>query len=266
MAVALYNHASNRKIPGWNISFMYNRSESEATDKYETVHRRFSADRLRFSLGIRYSFTDILSAGISVSFSNISMNEISDPIDAPENGAMLLGFSPRLTIQSSSWDGILLSQHSLSVDYDYNYGFSGSSYHEFGLRATYEQSIVPGFRITLRSGAVWKSSADPLYEGGPSSAQVDILPRDFSARNYAGLSAGFEKYIFNFSWGTFSVHAAWQIVFSEGLISGNEFDNGPSAGIRLYLNRIAIPALGLGAAYNINSGLFQLAFSMGMSF
>jgi hypothetical protein len=117
----------------------------------------------------------------------------------------------------------------------------------------------------LKSGAVWKSSTDPLYEGGPSSAQVDILPGDFAARNYAGLSAGLEKYIVSFRWGTLSVLGSWQLVFSQGLISGDEFDHGPSAGIRLYLSRIAIPAVGFGAAYNMNSGLFQLTFSIGMS-
>jgi hypothetical protein len=252
-------------MPSWNAFFMFDRSEMEYTDRYEEVQRRFSADRLRFSLGINYTFSDILSGNVSVSFSNTSLVDNPDAKNVPENGAMLLGFSPGLTVRSNSWDGFLPSERSLSLDYNFYFGISGTSYHRLGLRATYEWSFIPGFRITLRSGAVWKSSSDPLYEEGPSGAQVDILPGNFAAQNYVGLSAGLEKYILSFSWGTFSIFGAWQLVFSQGLISGNEFDNGPCAGIRLYLSSLAMPAFGIGAAYNINSGLFQLAFGVGMS-
>jgi len=269
MGIAMYNHTPNRKgPPGWNTFFMYGRQENEDSDRDEIIHRRYSVDTLRLSLGLSYPFTDHLSGSLGLSFSDINLRENEDDLNPPEKGVRLLGISPGISLRSSDWDGILLSQRSISVRYGYDVELSGSSFHQAEFRGIYERSIVPGFRLSLRSGAIWNSSGDPdtapLFEEGPQRAQVDILPRKFSARHYAGISAGLEKYVFKASWGTLSVLGSWQSVFSQGPISGFEFNHGPSGGIRFYLSRVALPAMGIGLAYNLNSGLFQFAFSIGM--
>ena len=268
-AIAMYQHTPDRKgLPGWNTFFMYGRREEKDMDKEEEIHRRYSVDQLRVSLGLQYPINNLLSSSMSVSFSNISLREDADDLHPPGQGIQFLGISPGLSLRSSSWDGFLLSQKSLSLGSNLNRSFGGLYWHETYARAVFEQPIIPGFRLVLRSGALWKAEADnetdPLLEDGPQRAQVDILPRNFSARNYAGFSGGFEKYLVKFNWGTLSVFGVWQCVFSHGLISGDQFDNGPSGGIRLYLSRLALPALGAGLAYNMNSGLYQFTFNMGM--
>jgi len=271
LATLVYMHTPNRKgLPGWNTFFMYGRGEREDEDKNENIHRRYTADRLSASIGVSYPFTEYFSGSASVSFSDISLSDNSDTLNPPEDGVRLVGFSPNLSFRSSSWDGFLQSQRSISLGYKYNLAFSGSSHHEAEFRGVWEQPLLPGFRINLKSGGIWKSEADPgtdpLFEEGPHSAQVDILPQNFSARHYAGFSAGLEKYIFKGRWGTLSALASWQCVYSYGPISDFEFDHGPSGGIRFYLSRLALPAMGTGIAYNMNSGILQFAFSMGMQF
>ena len=272
MAVVMYNHTPNRKgLPGWNSFFMYGRQNVTDTDRDENVYRRYSTDQFRFSFGMNFPFAEYFSGSASVSFTNISLRNTDDILNPPESGAMHLGFSPGLSLRSSSWDGFLLSQRSLYLGYSYNLGLAGSSsWHQTEFRGVLEQPIVPGFRFNLRSAGVWKSDMDdgtaPLFEDGPGSAQVDILPRKFSARHYAGFSAGLEKYLLKINWGTLSALFSWQGVFSNGPISGFEFDHGPSGGIRFYLSRLALPALGTGIAYNMSSKRFQFAFYIGMEF
>ena len=271
MAMAVYNHNSNRQgFPGWNTFFSFNHRGNEDSDRDNIIHRRYSVEQLRISLGLNYPLDEYLSGQTSFSFANIILRENPEDINPPENGAMHLGINPGLSLRHSSWDGIFLSQRSISLQYGYNHAIIGSSFHQAEIRGVYEQSLIPGFRFSIRSGAIWKSDADaatdPLFEEGPQRAQVDILPRKYSARHYAGFSAGLEKYLFNLSWGTLSVLASWQAVFSQGPISDFQFDHGPSGGIRFYLSRIALPAMGIGLAYNMNSGLIQFAFSLGMGF
>ena len=267
MLMGMYQHTPNRRgQPGWQGFFSYNRREKEDVDKNETVHRRYTSDQLRISMGLNYPFTGYVSGSFGFTFTNISLKENENPVNQPENGAMLLGFTPGISVRNSNWDGFFLSQQSLSLSYTWNLALAGSSYHQADFRGVYEQSFVPGFRLIVRSGAVWKSEADLFFEEGPQRAQVDILPRKFSARHYAGFSFGLEKYIFRIRAGTFSVLASWQCVISNGPVSGLEFDQGPSGGVRFYLSRLALPALGAGVAYNINTGLFQFAFNLGMEF
>ena len=270
--MAMYNHvpSGHKGLPGWNALFMYGRQDTEDTDRDEEVFRRYSIDQLRAHLGLNYPFANDLSASVSLSFADISLKNNKNPLNPPEKGARILSLSPGLSKRSSSWDGYLLSQRNLSLGYSYNFAISGSSFHQAEFRGVWEQPIIPGFRVNLKSGMITKSSADPntdlLFEDNPGRAQVDILPRNFSARHYAGFSAGLEKYLVKTRWGTLSALTYWQAVFSKGPISGFEFDNGPSAGIRFYLSRIALPAMGGNLAYNINSGRFQFSFSIGMEF
>ena len=249
---------------------MYGRHEREDVDRDENTHRLYTADRLGFSAGLNYPFTEYFSGSLSLSFTDIALKENPGDLNRPDSGARHMGISPSLSIRDSLWDGFLLSSRSVSLSYGYKLALIGPSYHEAQLTCIYEKPLLPGFRFNFRSGLSWRSlvtSGDAsLYEEGPQRAQVDILPPNYSARNYAGFSAGLEKHLFKVSWGTLSVMGAWQCVFSDGPISGLEFDHGPSVGTRFYLSSLALPAFGAGLAYNMNSGLFQFAFNIGMGF
>ena len=105
-----------------------------------------------------------------------------------------------------------------------------------------------------------------LFEQPPEVAQVDILPADFSARSYAGLSAGLEKRILRIPAGTLSVAASYQVVYADGSILGDSFDHGFAGAVFFYLNRIALPAVGLGLAYNVQRDYLRGFLSIGLSF
>ena len=264
--IAMYNHTPNRQgLPGWVGFFMYGKQKEENVDNKERILRVYTADRLSFSLGLNYSISELITSSARLSFTNISL-ENKNAFNPPEEEAMLIGINPRISVRYSSWDGFFLSEEKITFEYSYNYAIIGSSYHQIEYLGNYEKSLIPGFRLNIRSGGVWKSTDDPLFEDGPSAAQVNILPRNYSALYYAGLSAGLEKYIAKLRWGTLSFQGAWQCVFSGKDNNDFYFDHGPSGGIVFYLSRIAIPAIGTNIAYNITSGLFQFSFSVGMSF
>ena len=271
MAVALYQFTPNRRgLPGWSSFVMYSSQERKDVDRNEKTHRLYSSNQLRFSLGLDYPLSEYFSTSLGFSFTDVSLKENAVAVNQPGGDAKLLGISPSLSMKDDLWDGFLLSRRSLNLAYEYNHAIVGSSFHQLEFSGIYEHSLVPGFRINFRSGAIWKSTASdsgigPLFEEGPQRAHVDILPHNFSARAYAGFSLGLEKHLFKVSWGTLSVMGSWQCVFSNGPISGFEFDHGPSVVTRFYLSRLALPAFGAGFAYNMNSGLFQFAFSIGMS-
>ena len=270
MTSAGYIHApQGRLVPGWSAVAAFSRTERSDTNQRNEDLRRFALDGITFSGGLNFPLLEnisLLSASLQFTFNERILRDSLDAFNAPEEGLRLFGIGGELSLRRSSWDGYFLSQESASARYYHRTSFGGESYHSVRLRGIWERSLVPGFRVITRSGVIFEPRVPVLFESAPAAAQIAILPRNFSARNYAGLSLGLERYLFRIAAGTFSLSAAYQFVYSQGSILRNSFDHGFTGMLNFYLNRIAIPAVGLGIAYNVRENFLQGSFSMGMSF
>ena len=231
------------------------------------VLRRFDTIRISSAIRLSYLLTEWLMPGIRFSYNYIAVRDSENAIDAPLVGVQSFAISPNVEIRQSFWDGYLRSENLVSLEYYYGIVFGGDNVQRLSLRAAFNQTIVPGLRAMARGGFVFSTrSATPFFESGPVFG-INILSMNYSARNYAGLSLGLERYLFRFSLGTVSIATAYQGVFSRGpLMPGTQFDHGPAATLQLYFNRLVVPGVGLGGAYNVRKNSFQFAFNIGMFF
>jgi len=253
---------------GWMLASAFGSANMEHTDQAgETVLRRFSIFTINPRFGLSYSLTERMTLGIRLSYNYITLRNNENMINTPAaNRIQSFAISPNIEMRSSAWDGFLRSENHLSLEYYYGIVFDADNVQRVSLRAAFNQTIVPGLRATARSGLIFSSqSATPFFESGPVFG-INILSPSYSARSYAGLSLGLERYLFRFSLGTVSVAAAYQAVHSDGALLRNQFDHGPAATLQLYFSRLAIPGIGLGGAYNVRRNSFQFAFNIGMLF
>jgi hypothetical protein len=262
-----YMHTSLREwFPGWNGSVFFSKNEQHNTDQKKQDLRKFNLDSIVASAGITYPFMDIFSGSLNVSYHEIILRDHDEPLRAPETGSHTLGIGAEIGVRKINWDGFLLSEQSASVRYTYMIGISSPSFHSVNLQGIYQQSLIPGFRINVQTGIVYDPGVPILFESSPLSAKVNILPSSFSAQHYAGASLGIEKYLFKFSFGTLSALASYQVVYAYGSILEHTFDHGVFGAVSFYLSNLAIPAFGIGLAYNIAADYLQASFSLGMSF
>jgi outer membrane protein assembly factor BamA len=252
--------------PGWTLSGAFSRNEREDQDQEENALRRFNLDSVNTLGALNFRFTGILDFSLHFGYTGQFLRETEDPLRAPDRDAQGLRAGAGFSLKKTGWDGYLLSEKSASLGYTRFFGLDSPSFHSLRFDGTFQQSIFPGFRTDLRSGLLYEPETGTLFESGPGSARVNILPRSFSARHYAGFSLGLEKYLYKFSFGTLSLLAAWQMVYSYGPVLGGQFDQGLATSMSLYLSKLAIPALGMGVAYNLTRKEFQFYFSMGVSF
>ena len=270
MASAGYIHSSpGGRIPGWNGISAFTREERYDRDQNNEDLRWFDLDSISLSAGLNFPLlkdSDLLSASTSVSYNQKILRNQEQAFNGPDDGLRLFGLGGEISLRRNTWDGIFLSQEGASLRYSYRMAMDGFSFQSLRFRGTWEKSIVPGFRFTSQTGIVFEPQAPVLFESSPSAAQVAILPRYFSAQNYAGVSGGLEKSIVKMSVGVLSLAAAYQVVFSKGSVLGDSLDHGVVGMLTFYLSRVAIPALGLGAAYNVDKNYLQGSFSLGMSF
>jgi hypothetical protein len=265
MLMSGYMHSQREGFPGWNASASYAQSERRNTGREGNDIRRFRLDSIGASAGLSYSFTKGVNSGLRVSYRQMAVKDSDSPLAAPESDVHAAGFGVSASLRKSRWDGFLLSEETLSGYYTFTTMAEADGFHELGLRALYQKSLLPGFRLNFSAGLLYQPLAPALFESPPHAAQVDILPGSFSARNYAGISAGLEKHIFKISFGSLSARISYQAVFSEGPILGAEFDHGPAGSLVFYLSRLAIPAMALNLAYNLPAKKPQFSFSLGIS-
>jgi hypothetical protein len=265
-ATMLYIHNPPENLSaGWRAAAYFVQEEREDANRKDETIRRFKTDAVTASAALLYRFTALSSGSLRLGYTSHILETGGSPLRAPEEGAQLLEMGPEFSVRDSSWDGCLLSERSAVFRYSFFQGIDSPSFHSLSFQGIFEHAIVPGFRINARSGLLWKPLVPVLAESSPGAAEVNILPRSYSARHYAGLSLGLEKYLFKISHGTFSVLASWQMAYSNGSILGNQFDYGVSGAAFFYLSKLAIPAVGAGMAYNIPGDSFQFFFSMGVS-
>ncbi|MDR2053221.1 MAG: hypothetical protein LBP80_07390, partial [Treponema sp.] len=233
-ATAMYMATPDRdRGIGWQVMAFYADKNRIDTDQKKSVMRQFNTTAAGGGAGLNYSFTGFLSAGVSAGVQNHMLRETGDPVAMPERGMIDIGITPTLSIRHTEWDGYFLSEQGASVTYVYHIGTDGLSFHSFSFGGTFVKSLVPGFRVDVRTGVTYAPEAPAFFESSPQAARVDILPSTFSARNYAGVSAGLEKHLVNFGFGTLSAAASYQALWSEGPILGHQFDHGPAGSIRL---------------------------------
>jgi hypothetical protein len=267
MVSGAYIHSPIREhFPGWSAIGSFSRLERHDTDQKKRDLRIFNLDSLNASLALNYPFADILNASIRFSYNAKQLRANDAPLNAPESGSRSVEIGPELGLRKSSYDGYFLSQESVSLGYTFTAEIDSPPFHKIQWRGIYEKSLIPGFRLVFRTGGVYAPRSPVLYETGPSAAGLSILPGSFSARHYGGASLGLEKYLFKISAGTLSVLASYQGGYSRGDLLGDQFDHGAAGTVSFYLSKLAIPAIGIGAAYNVSAGYFQASFSMGMSF
>jgi outer membrane protein assembly factor BamA len=253
---------------GWNIMGMFLHQDKENTDqKDEQTLRRYNSITINPSFGLSYKLTEFITPSISVSYKKIMLRDTESPINAPEDGVQAVSIAPGVGITHNTWDGYFLNEKSASIKYTYNFVIGGADVHSVMLSGTLNHSIIPGFRATAKTGMIFATpSASPFFASSPISAAVNILPQKYSAVDFMGISLWLEKYIYKFKFGTLALSAAYQIVFSHGDLLEHQFDHGPAAMLQMYLSGIAIPAVGLGGAYNVDKNTWQYAASIGVAF
>jgi hypothetical protein len=254
---------------GWNVMGFFSLQENENTDQTgKQVLQRYNSMSIHPLFGLSYLMSEHIVPSLSLSYQYVTLRDTENPINAPENGVQGITLSPSIGIRNNStWDGYFLNEKQVSLKYDYTFVIGGDDVHSVSLTAAFNHSIIPGFRFTAKSGIVFATpSASPFFASSPMSAAVNILPTDYYAANFAGISLGLEKYLFNFSQGTLSLSATYQAVYSHGDLLAHQFDHGPAAMVSMYFSKLALPAIGLGGAYNVSKNTWQYAFNAGMQF
>lgn len=251
--------------PRKTFSMGYLKERTDQTDADDETVRRYLANNADLAAALGLPLGDApASADFGAAFRERGAERGDDDFRAVPDPGRTISLSAGLSYRTSSWNGAFLSETSAAASAQYSYGLVGDSFYAFRLRAVFERPATAGIRLVSRASAVWAPEAPAVFESDRSAASVAILPKHFSAPSLAGGSLGFEARLAAFGFGTLSGLANYQGAVAVDGHGGTVAAHGPAAGIRLYLAKVAIPAMDLSYAYDIPTGLYQVVFGIGM--
>lgn len=240
--------------------------EEEFVSSEGTPYRRFRQTRLSGRLGLGYELSDTyeLSTAGGISWNDVDP-DYSDSLRAPDS---TLYYIQGVSLEASSrrFTSFFFAGPSASVRYQHGFPIDSSAHFDAAsLRMDYTAALFG--RHKLMVAAVGNIGNEPPTElsdlGG--TAYRTLPSRGSAAQRSAAAALEYEFPVFSGNWGTFTL-----LAFGEGgtYRPDGEWQEfyGPGAGFRLYLARVAIPALGFNIAYNLVESQAVGSVSLGMAF
>ncbi|MGC9313326.1 MAG: POTRA domain-containing protein [Sediminispirochaetaceae bacterium] len=118
-------------------------------------------------------------------------------------------------------------------------------------------------RLLLQGGYGEK----PFYLEDPVSGRDGFRTLPFgkaTADDYISVSAGYDVPVLERSWGALVLTGFYELGWYSASYVGSHLFQGPGGGFRVYLQKVAVPALGLDLAYNLESDALVFSVALGM--
>ena len=258
-------------IPGFSIFFSGSKRSPEFQNLDKNLILKYSDVLFNFAFTLTEKLSEHFSFANNFKFVSSTTEEHSDFLGANPESIKVGSTSLAFGYSNSDWNGIFMSTNSASISAEF--GITDSDFSEFRYPLSFsfsigEQHIIFTDRLRFYqkySGFYAKDFNIALFRE-QDAGSVNILPGDFSTDRIIGGNLGLEVSLKKFSWGMLSLYGDYQLVYTRDSDKEYKFEHGPNAGTRVYLAKIAFPALAMGLAYNVPHHRWQFSAAMGVSF
>ncbi len=245
-----------------SVSAAGGRSDVEALRPDGEVIRRFTTDDRRVGLGIGYGITSTLRIRSRLSVSTSSITDFRGGTDdrSPEDGWYL---EPEISLdydgtrpvdvlmmgpEASVGGSVLTPEEGWRVRGDLSWGVPVFGTHRARIVGSGGYGAMPVLNETLISDR-------DAFRTLPYQATY--------ADRWAGGSVIYDLPVVSTDWGAFVLSHYWEAgAFDSDALDGQLY-YGPGGGFRVYIRRVAIPALGLDVAYNMVNPAWVFSFTVG---
>lgn len=271
--MAMASFAKNGAVWGFSTFGSFSKNTPELRDLNDDTVFEYNSLSGGISLGISYKLNEVQSVSLGLGFKAVSASSEDDYPDLVESiasGSANISYNASI----SDWNGLFMSTKSLRVSAGIELTNSSEKKYRFAqdwsARLSVQQPILTQrLRFYMAASNFFGFDKHISSFQGQGSASVTILPQKFSAERLFGGNAGLEFAVIKGKYGLVSLYSDYQVAWAEDC-GADDFDftfmHGPNGGVRVYLAKIAFPALAMGVSYNVTKNYWQFAAAMGMSF
>ena len=231
-------------------------------DIYETYDAMLQ--RVHYSMG--YRFIDVFTVSYAGQYHNADVYNRENAGKNDIRDARSLGQGVTLRVDTMRHTGTFLHGFYMKTDYLHGFpvGSTGKEYDSVESRMVYSFGGFSDHLVKLYVHAGAGNLPDVFEERISGKPGFRALPPEqVPADTYAGGFMAYEVPLLYLSWGTVTVQGYWE----NGMFSRTESDTtwfyGPGGGFRLYLKKIAIPAVGIDVTANLEEGTLEASAAIG---
>ena len=241
-------------------------NEIEDRDPGGEILRKFYTDKLGVSLGLEVPLPlDSLSL--------MGTGRYEQILPRPEDGILPLpnlktfGFTGTIKWENLYYDIPYSRGLAANTSFTWNWGLNGSS--DFPtLKGRINFSFTPWnnhlIEIALHGGWGEMPTLKQFRLGGTPGTYT--LPRnDIAADSYIASTMSYNVPVLTFSWGTISLKGFYEGGFFRSDLLDPTLFHGPGLGLELYINNLAIPAVGFQVGWNLMTGKMRFSGGIGAS-
>ncbi len=270
MGMASYSKAPKKNgKPGFSAFIATSKNNPELKNTEDEIILEYENLSFESSIAVIQNLGRNHTFAMGLEFKNINAsdkNGYSDLIDSAKIGLINVSFG----YSKSDWNGWFMSSVSSRIKGEFgltDLKESDLKYPQiYSAELSIQKPIVPRLRFYGSASIHYGIDNHISLYSGKSGAAVNILPAEFSSQRLGGGNSGFEIALVKMGFGLLSIYGDYQIAYVQEFDKEYEFIHGPNSGVRLYLSKIAFPALAMGLSYNVTKKYSQFAIAMGMSF
>ncbi len=238
----------------------------ENADAKGEVYEQYDARLQKAGYSLGYKFFNMLTLSVTGNYNNTDVYNRVDTTKDDIRDARALGQGLSLRIDTMRHTGTFL--HGLYLRTDYTHGIplgsTGAEYDSVESRLVYSFGGFSDHLVKFYGHAGTGDMPDAFEEriGGKPGFRA-LPPEQIPADTYAGGFIAYEIPWLYLSWGTITAQGYWE----NGMYSRTEspvtYFYGPGGGFRLYLKKIAIPAVGIDTTYNFEERSLEMSAAVG---
>jgi len=248
----------------WNVStnVATGRDDTEALLTDGTLVRRYEFDRNALGIGIGYKVHPDVNVRAGLGLSSIRLIDYEAGLDErePEDTVFL---EPEVRIEYDGTVPLDVLRRGPEAETAFRYVTEENGWELRGM-ARYNFGIAGYQRLRI------------LAAGGfgdmPTLAETDISSRDgfrtvpyqaTRADDWGSGAIAYDLPVLRGGWGALVLSHYWEAGSWDSDAHARQFFYGPGAAFRVYIRQVAIPALGIDYAYNLESSDFVFSLTVG---
>ncbi len=270
MGVMAFSKPSlSRTQPGFSISGNFAHRNNEFQDSHENKVMEYNS----IGGGIGLTVTDkltthtSLSAGLRYAYRNIDVDSdfstFEDELKTHHAFTVNAGWGLSLPTLND-W---FLSTKSIRINADATFFTTGEKAQGISAQISLQQPLpVTRLRLLAQVSVVYTHDANKVLWPSQTAVGITIMPSKFYAPQMGGFTCGLEVGLVKTAIATFSVYGLYEGISTKDWDDTHIIHQGYSAGAKMYLAKISLPAMAMGFYHNVTTNRMKFSVSAGVSY